>query len=176
MHIPVVLGTARINRSSEMIARAVHDVVSQQRDVTTELVDVRDHVHQAATIPPWGDGGADTTPTAWKAIAEKAHAFMLVVPEYNHGYPGELKLLLDSLWDDYTNKPVGLVGVSSGSLGGARVVDHIKPVLIELKMVPIRDAVHISHAAEAVTEQGNFLEEKTIHYVESMVAALRKHA
>jgi Predicted flavoprotein len=168
-HIPVVIGTARLERRTAAIAKAVVDVINQTPGHHATLVDVKDHVRDAVTVPPWGTGGANEQPTKWKEIVSSAHALVLVVPEYNHSFPGELKLLLDSLWEDYNGKAVGLVGVSAGTLGAARVVDHIKPVLIELKLHPIKEAVHISEAEQALETDGSFRDETTTSYVSKMV-------
>jgi len=168
-HIPVVLGTARVERKSEAVAKAVAAIIANMEGYSSELVDVRDHVTQAITVPPWGAGGANEKPTVWKEIVEKSHALVLVTPEYNHTIPGELKLLLDSLFESYQGKAVGLVGVSAGTLGAARVIDHIKPVLIELKLHPIKEAVHISKAAEAVASDGSFSDAKTTEYTQKMI-------
>lgn len=168
-HIPVVLGTARTGRASEDVAKAVVTIIEAMDGYSSELVDVKDHAQAAITVPPWGEGGANEHPTAWKEIVEKSHALVLVTPEYNHSFPGELKLLLDSLWDSYVGKAVGLVGVSAGTLGAARVIDHIKPVLIELKLHPIKEAVHISKVAEAIAEDGTFANAKTAEYTQKMV-------
>ena len=97
---------------------------------------------------------------------------MLVIPEYNHGYPGELKLLLDSLGPHYKGLPVGLVGVSSGTLGGARVIEHIKPVLIELYMTLIKESIMIPNVKDAFDESGNIKNESTTEYVNKIVDEL----
>lgn len=165
IHIPVVLGTARYDRKSEAVAQAVLNAANTRDDIEAVFVDVKDHIEKAVTIPPWGKGGANESPTEWKRIMEHSHALILVVPEYNHSFPGELKLLLDSLWNEYNHKPVMLVGVSAGTLGAARVVDHIKPVLIELKLHPIKEALHISQVAEAVNDAGEFANTKTTEYL-----------
>ena len=173
-HIPVVLGTARAERRSEGVAQAVVDIITNMEGYSSELVDVRDHVTAAVTVPPWGAGGANENPTKWKAIVEKSHALVLVTPEYNHTIPGELKLLLDSLWESYVGKAVGLVGVSAGTLGGTRVVDHIKPVLIELKLHPIKEAVYISKAGEAIASDGTFTDVKNTENTVKMVEEIAK--
>ena len=173
-HIPVVLGTARIGRQSEGVAQAVVAIINAMDGHTSELVDVRDHVSTAVTVPPWGDGGANEMSTAWKEIVEKSHALVLVTPEYNHSIPGELKLLLDSLWDSYVGKAVGLVGVSAGTLGAARVIDHIKPILIELKLHPIKEAVHISKVKEAIADDGSFVDSKTVEHTQKMIEEISK--
>jgi NAD(P)H-dependent FMN reductase len=41
---------------------------------------------------------------------------VIVTPEYNHGYPGLLKHVLDSNLKEYIHKAVGLCGVSAGGL------------------------------------------------------------
>jgi len=62
--------------------------------------------------------------------------------------------------------------VSAGTLGGARVVDHIKPVLIELKLHPVKEAVHISKVAEVLAEDGTFANDKTPEYIMKMVTEI----
>jgi NAD(P)H-dependent FMN reductase len=172
IHIPVVIGTARRKRKSDQVALAVADLIAGRGDCTTEVVDVRDHVKEAVTVPNWGVGGANENSTAWKGIVEKSQALILIVPEYNHGDPGELKILLDSLWEEYTGMPVAVVGVSAGTLGGARVIDHLKPVLLELRLHPIREGVTFSRVGEAFTEDRQFTNEKTGEYINTMVTEL----
>lgn len=175
-HIAVVLGTARIDRQSEKVAKLITDIINETNGVSGELVDVKEHVQEAVTMPPWGAGGADKNPTAWKEVVQRSQALILVVPEYNHGYPGELKLLLDSLWEDYKGMPVSIVGVSTGTLGGARVIDHIKPVLIELHLYPIREGLNVSKVKELFNEEGSLTNEKTKEYAQKMIDELAKTA
>ena len=143
LFIPVVLGTAREGRSSEAAAKFVHaEVVAAGHD--TELVDVRGHMF-GETIPNWLPNEEKKTKTkAWRDIATRAHAFIIVTPEYNHGYPGELKLLLDSAMEEYKGKPLAIIGVSAGGLGGARMVEQLRLVSIELGMRPTKGAVYFS--------------------------------
>jgi NAD(P)H-dependent FMN reductase len=62
---------------------------------------------------------------------------VLVVPEYNHGYPGLLKHVLDTNLKEYIHKAVGICGVSAGGLGGTRVIQNLLPVMRELGLVTI---------------------------------------
>ena len=171
-HIPVVLGTARVGRASEAVAHAVVAIIDAMEGHSSELVDVRDHVTAAVTTPPWGEGGADAVPTQWKAIVERSHGLVLVIPEYNHSIPGELKLLLDSLTTSYIGKSVGLVGVSAGTLGAARVMDHVRPILNTLNMHVVKDGVHISKVTEAIASDGGFVDPMTTEVTEKMVLAV----
>lgn len=172
IHIPVVIGTARIDRESGKVANAVTGIINSRDDASAEVVDVRDHVTEAVTIPPWGADGANESPTAWSEIIKCSQALVLVIPEYNHGYPGELKLLLDSLWEQYRGMPVTLVGVSRGALGGARVIDHIKPVLTELHLHPIRESVLFSRVDESFNDDSTLKDDSTVQYIHEVITRL----
>ncbi len=150
MFIPVILGTVRKGRASEKVAAFVSAQI-KARGFETEIIDPRAYLWGAETVPAWVD---DKRITPWQKKAEQASGYVIVIPEYNHGYPGELKLLLDAAYKQYAHKPVALCGVSSGGLGGARVVEHIKPVLVELSMIPLKNAGYFSHAGELFDEEG----------------------
>jgi hypothetical protein len=68
---------------------------------------------------------------------DRADALVVVSPEYNHGYSGLLKHVLDSCLKEYIHKAVGIVGVSAGPFGGARVIQNLLPVMRELGLVTI---------------------------------------
>jgi len=173
--IPVVLGTARKGRSSEQVARYLTTMLEARKDVETELIDVGLHSYHRTT-PPWGEGGANKEPTPWKKAADRASAFILVVPEYNRGYPGELKMLLDSLHDSYDKKPVLVCGVSSGIFGGRALVEHMRPVLTELKMVPVRGGLYIGKIREFFDEEGNPVDSEFTKRVQSKLEELLRLA
>lgn len=131
LFIPVILGTARQGRKSEHVARFVVSEVAKREGVETELIDVRD-----LQLPMTDEGEAIKD----KNFSEKmvrADALVIVVPEYNHGYPGSLKHALDTNLKEYIHKAVGICGVSAGGFGGARVVENLLPVMRELGLVTI---------------------------------------
>ncbi len=146
--MPVILGTARSGRESESAAEFVTDYLSTVSALDPELIDVRNH-RLGQTYEAWNEHEDVPSIADWKETAEDADGFIIVTPEYNHGYPGELKIFLDSAFEEYFDKPVGLVGVSAGGFGGARVVEHIKPVLIELGMTVMGNSVYVSKVADA---------------------------
>lgn len=154
-YITVLLGTARKGRKSERVARYIMDVLTQRDDAEYQLVDVRDHNH-GVTIPPW-EKNESTAP--WRNIVSRSDAFVFVVPEYNHGYPGELKMLLDQEVQGYSGKPVVLAGVSKGELGGARVIEHIQPVLSELGLVYIPYPIRFANVEKLFSDEGTITDD-----------------
>jgi NAD(P)H-dependent FMN reductase len=150
LFVPVVLGTARPGRRSEAVAHHVVDVI-RRRGLVSDLVDVADY-----SISGTGRESTTTGLRHYGEIIASADGMVLVAPEYNHGYPGELKTLLDSQYEAYARKPVGFVSVSAGLLGGARMVEQLRLVAVALRMVPVAPAVHVSEVGDALDGQGAF--------------------
>lgn len=174
--ITLVLTTARKERESEKVFRYLESLFKERDKVSLTTVDVRDHVSEARTIPPWGTDGVKTNETAWQTIAQNTDAFVFVIPEYNHGYPGEFKLLLDSLYDEYKGKDAYIVGVSEGAFSGVRVADHIKPVLVELQLVLHRTALYIGNVDTVFKTDGVLTDETVALRTEKFVDAVSKKA
>jgi NAD(P)H-dependent FMN reductase len=149
LFIPIVLGTVRQGRASENVARFVHGELSKHDGVETELIDVR------AVVLPTHDAGEAIKHPDFSATCARADALVLVVPEYNHGYPGMLKHLLDTNLKEYIHKAVGICGVSAGGFGGTRVIQNLLPVMRELGLVTIFWDGNFSAAQQLFDADGN---------------------
>ena len=129
--VPVIIGTPRQGRLTEPAANFVFGEVSKRSDIQTELIDIR-------KIPlRIDDAGEALKDTEFSATIARADGFILVVPEYNHSFPGLLKHVLDTNLKEYIHKAVGVCGVSAGPFGGARMIESLVPVLRELGLVTI---------------------------------------
>lgn len=127
--IPVMLGTNRRGCMSRPVANFVLTQTQHWSGVETELIDI-------GTLPiATDDAGEAVKDPGFAATMERADGLIIVVPEYNHAYPGLLKHVLDSNLKEYIHKPVGLCGVSAGSFGGTRVIQSLLPVMRELGLV-----------------------------------------
>jgi NAD(P)H-dependent FMN reductase len=110
LFIPIILGTTRQGRKSEHVAHFVFEQTKKRADVQTELIDVRELPMRL------DDAGEQMKDPAFSATIERCDGIILVVPEYNHGYPGLLKHALDMNLKEYIHKAVGICGVSAGRL------------------------------------------------------------
>ena len=156
LYIPVILGTPRQGRRSEHAARFVFAETGKRAGVETELIDVRD------LRLPLDDAGEQIKDPAFSEKMQRADALILVVPEYNHGYPGLLKHALDSCLDEYNHKAVGICGVSGGPFGGARVIENMLSVMRELGLVTISTDVNFSDVRKAFSESGELQDESFV--------------
>lgn len=79
-----------------------------------------------------------------------ADAFVVVTPEYNHGYPAPLKQAIDYACDEWFAKPVGFV--SYGTTGqGLRAVEQLRLVFAALHMVTVAEVVSFNLYEGGVT-------------------------
>ncbi len=152
LFIPVILGTSRKGRASENVAKFVFGEVQKREGVETELIDIRELAF------PIDDAGEQIKDAAFSATIERADGIIIVTPEYNHGYPGLLKHVLDSNLKEYIHKAVGVCGVSAGGFGGVRVIENLLPVLRELGLVTIFWDGNFSGAQKLFDDNGNILD------------------
>lgn len=153
LKIFVILGSTRKERFSEKPGTYIFEELKKRPDVSAELIDLRDwplpFYDEAAS--PNSLKGAYTNELAkkWAAKVAEADGYIIILPEYNHGYPGVLKNALDWVYAEWATKPVGFVAY--GNAMGARSTEQMRQVVIELGMVPIRNAIHIPSAVFAAT-------------------------
>ncbi len=167
LNIILVLGSARDGRVSEKVAKFVFEKSSIIDGLKVSMVDVKDHLF-GKTIPP---SEKSEITGVWKKIAKESDGFIFVVPEYNHGYPGEFKILLDSAHDEYIRKPALLVTVSDGPWGGARMAENLKPILNNFGIISLPAVLHTSFADEKFAE-GKAPDEKYQEQLEKLLNQL----
>lgn len=155
LSIPVILGTVRQGRASENVAKFVFEQVKKRPDIATEFVDIRELDFRS------DDAGEQIKDPRFSEICERADGLVLVVPEYNHGYPGMLKHALDSNLKEYIHKAVGICGVSAGGFGATRVIENLLPVMRELGLVTIFWDGNFSGAQNLFDENGAIRDEAT---------------
>jgi len=143
--VKIIIGSTRQNRFSEKPAQWIFEEAKKLKGVEAELLDLRDYpmpFFDSPTPSSMAQGKySNEIVQKWAEKINEADAFIIVTPEYNHGYPAVLKNALDWLYPEWNKKAVGFV--SYGSAVGARSVEQLRQVAIELQMVPIRNAIHI---------------------------------
>lgn len=167
--IPVVLGSVRPRRLSE---RPAHLIVERLTTLGCQapLVDLR-----VLDLPIFGQSrDQDDLPAVveLKTVAAEADAVVWLTPEYNHSFTSAVKNAVDYLHSEIRRKPMAICGLSGGGLGGARAVEQLKLVLIELHAVTIRDSVYFSDARGLFDQGGTLQRPEYIRRIDDMLAEL----
>ncbi len=156
LFLPILLGTNRKGRQSENVAKWLFGKMNERGDVETKFFDVRDF-----NLPQddYGQALKNNFPE-WRNAIVKADGLVVVVPEYNHGYPGSLKSVLDLLLKEYIHKAVALVGVSASPWGGTRVIEACVPMVRELGLAVTFTDLNFPQVQNKFAESGKLLDEK----------------
>ena len=146
LRVGIIIGSTRPGRKGEEIATWVHQHAEASRyheAAGFEVVDLADHNlhHLDEKVPAvFGDYAHEHT-LRWSTRVAELDAFVIVVPEYNHSFPGSLKTALDFLYAEWHHKAVGFV--SYGLEGGSRAVEQLRTVAAELRLADVPTAVHL---------------------------------
>lgn len=160
LFIPVILGTPRQGRQSEYVAKFIVEQIAARDGLETALIDIR------TISTAINDAGESLKDPQFSATMERADGLVIVVPEYNHGYPGLLKHILDTCLKEYIHKAVGLCGVSAGPFGGTRVIQNLLPVMRELGLMTIFYDLNFGNVQKLFDESGQLIDKPT--YVRRM--------
>jgi NAD(P)H-dependent FMN reductase len=128
LSIPILLGTNRKKSKSQYVAAFINEAVAARVDMGGRLFRVGDF-----QLPQddYGQAIKEQFPE-WRDAIVEADGLIIIVPEYNHGYPGSMKSVIDLLLREYVHKAVGLVGVSAGMFGGTRGIEAMVNMVREL--------------------------------------------
>ncbi|MEU1202773.1 NAD(P)H-dependent oxidoreductase [Streptomyces sp. NPDC005813] len=141
----IIVGSVREGRFGPVVASWVAEQAGTHGGFDVDVVDLATidiPLELPAASPkhagddyPRPAGMADLT-----SAVERADAFIVVTPEYNHSYPASLKAAVDWHFTQWTAKPVAFVSYG-GAAGGRHAVLHLENVLTELHAVTMRDGL-----------------------------------
>ncbi|WP_048147768.1 NADPH-dependent FMN reductase [Palaeococcus ferrophilus] len=167
MKVKTILGTAREGRKSERVARYLTKKASEL-GWEAELIDVKDYplcyTHRWKITPEM---------ERYRAKIFEADALIIVAPEYNGSYPGELKILLDTIFDEYEALPVEIVAVSSVT-GGVRLLQELRLAAVNYRMLPVGQVLF--YKVDELFEGDELRDKKYKERVERLLKTLEKYA
>ena len=144
--IAVIISSTRKARFADKPAAWLMEQVANHPELDFELVDLRDQdlpFFDEAASNLWVPS-QDERAVRWQQKVAGFDGYLFVLAEYNHGMPAALKNALDQDYVGWNRKPMG--ALAYGSMGGARALEHLRMIAVELQMVPVRSAVHIGGA------------------------------
>jgi len=161
MNIKIILGSVRTQSAGRAVANWVLEEVSKkQEEMNFELIDLKkvDLPFLDEPVPPMmAEEFHHESTKAWSKIISESDGFIIVTPEYNHGYSPALKNALDHLYHQWKNKPVGFVGY--GGTGANFAIEQLKQVTEFLGMINVEASVGIHQIWEAFDQEGKLKQE-----------------
>jgi NAD(P)H-dependent FMN reductase len=155
--LKIITSTTRPERKGIALAHWVAGYISNKSIFDSELLDLADIGLPLLDEPkhPRLKEYTQEHTRKWSAMIDEADAFVIVLAEYNHGYPAPIKNALDFLFHEWRHKPVGFVSYG-GVSGGMRSMQMLKPTITALSMMPLAESVSIPSFAKNINEDGVF--------------------
>lgn len=154
LKIAIVIGSTRPTRFGDLPAQWILAKANERAEIDAEIVDVRDFdlpLFDEMASNAWMPS-ANQNAVKWQNKISEFDGYIFVTAEYNRSVTGALKNALDQAYINWNKKVFSAVGY--GTVGGARAVEHLRNIGVELQMVPTRSAVHIGGADFAAVHPG----------------------
>ena len=149
--LTVIIASVREGRGGEAIATWFIDRAKQHGKFDVHVADLRElnlPILDEPHHPRLKKYVHDST-KAWSAIVDASDAFVFVTPEYNYTLPPALVNALDTVYHEWTYKPIGFVSYG-GVSGGMRAVQTAKLMVTGFKMMPMIEAVNIPFFSQLI--------------------------
>lgn len=153
MKLKIITSTTREGRSGVAVEKWITHFAKENSDFEVELLDlsvINLPFLDEPKHPRLQDYKHEHT-KKWSAKISEAEAFIIVLGEYNYGFPAPIKNALDYLFNEWAYKPVAFVSYG-GVSGGLRATQMLKQVVTTLSMMPITAQVNIPFFSKLIDE------------------------
>lgn len=136
--IAVIIGSTRNSRFAPLPAKWIHDLAQSRDDIEVETLDLLDYPMAFLGEERSTDAQSETA-EKWKKKVREFDGYIFTAAEYNHGPTAVLKNAIDL--GEWIQKPFGFVGY--GGVGGARAVEQLRLIAVEMQAASVKTGVHI---------------------------------
>ncbi|GAB5409877.1 MAG: hypothetical protein BalsKO_22420 [Balneolaceae bacterium] len=143
MDLKIISSTDRPNSKSLEVSHYVKSIY-EKVDVFPDIISLEDFPLSDVVGGPYGD----KIPSIqnFREPILSADALLFVIPEYNGGFPGVLKMFIDYLPfpGAFEKIPMAFIGVAAGAFGGLRSVEQFQMVANYRNAVQFPERVFIN--------------------------------
>ncbi len=160
MKLQIITGSVREGSLGSKVGQWIEREASKIDGIEPELLDLHDWplpLYNEAMPPLMANGNyKNDTGRRWAQKISEGDAYVILTPEYNHGYSAAVKNAIDWLGAQWHGKPVLLAGYSMTPHAGIRGVEQLKPVLSQVKLMQLAHNIVIPAAHEHIDDSGKF--------------------
>ncbi|MGN8114656.1 NADPH-dependent FMN reductase [Labrys sp. 22185] len=171
LRLGLIYGSSRHGRFCDTIGQWAHSRIAHTRQFDIDIVDPQ-QIDLAALLH---QEDCPARQALRRRLAD-ADCFVLVTPEYNHGYTAAAKLIIDAAGREWAEKPIAFVSYG-GISGGLRAIEQLRLVFGELHAIALRDSVSLANAWRAIDAEGRLMPgPETCQAMEVMIGQLQRWA
>jgi NAD(P)H-dependent FMN reductase len=159
MNILIISGSVRTGRRSHDVSVALQKHFQAHGYTSTHIIDL------ATYNLPVLEEQYDENPHKVKGLddiqqkLDRADAMIFLSPEYHGSYSGALKNAVDYFSSEFKRKPIGVVSVGSGRLGGINASTEMQRLVLSLSAYPMPYKLLVSNVQNAFDEKGGLIDQ-----------------
>jgi NAD(P)H-dependent FMN reductase len=160
LNITIISGSIRQSRNSHRVSLSINNLLNASGTNVSSIIDLA-----AEGLPlmtdAW-DKHLEQSDAFQKIVAqlEKSDAFIWVSPEYNGSYTPALKNFIDNFpLRVFKKKPVGMVSVSTGSIGGIRGGVQMQQLALAIQAYALPQMLLVPQVHLKFSEDGTLIDE-----------------
>jgi len=154
LHIAILSTSVRKGRNSHRVALFLKNFIEEQKLATAEIIDLNEYQfplfeERLMYLENPSPGLLD-----YSRKIKESDGVVIVVPEYNGGYPASLKNAIDVLYPEWQKKPVAIATCSGGDFGGSQVITSIQFVLWKMHALTVTSMFPNPNVDKAYDDMG----------------------
>lgn len=151
--ITIISGTNRPNSNARLLA-AIYGRLLNSRHIPFQILDLIDLPPDFVFSALYHNAGKNSEYNTLNKLIEETDKFVFIVPEYNGSFPGVLKAFIDGLSfpGSFKNKKAALVGISTGSQGGALALSHLTDIFHYMGMHVLAAKPRLNYISKNLSE------------------------
>lgn len=158
MKIAIISASIRQGRQTHFVAEELLRRLQQHQELEPQLLDLQEYAFPLFQGLYTEENATEAT-TQLRQQLQAADALLFVSPEYNGSYTAALKNMTDGFSKSlFSGKPIGVVSVSSGVLGGMRAAQLMQQLVLALFAYPIPQLLLVPEVTAKFSENGDLLD------------------
>ncbi len=166
--IAVINGSARENNMTGYALNIVIKELRKHKDFEVITIELKNF-----SLPIPGIKIKNDDSQKLRDLLKLADAYIIGTPEYNGSYTALIKLMIENMGypTAFKGKPIGLLGVATGSLGAVKSLEHLRSVCSHIGGMVLPRVVSIAQIDKYFDAEGNCFDTK----IESEIAVAAKN-
>ena len=153
-HISIISSSVRIGRKSHSVALYFQKYLLENNLANAEIIDLKELNFPIFTERLSFQENPAQNVLDFASKIKSSDGIIIVTPEYNGGYPASLKNVIDLLFEEWNQKPIGISTVSKGSFGGLQSIISLQFSLWKMKARTISATYPVPNVSEVFNEFG----------------------
>lgn len=154
MKLKIISSSIRDGRDSHKIANFLKNWMDKNTEINTEIIDLKERNYPLFTERLSFQKEKHPGAVKFSEEIKESDAVIIVSPEYNGGYPASLKNVIDLLYEEWQNKPIGLAMVSSGDMAGAQATHQLEFILYKIGAEVVKNRFHVGNVGQNFLDDG----------------------